>query len=120
MVRESWVNRYKTPICALAHRLPGRSVVNAFLHLSLGKEGMIKLQINERLGDRSRLWLANTAKVNYSVVRNLAKHRSQQIAYSTLEKICAVLECEPGDLLVRVPGPGLVPRPTSRKKRRDG
>jgi DNA-binding Xre family transcriptional regulator len=66
---------------------------------------MIKLQINERLGDRSYWWLAQTSKVNYTVVRNLASQRSQQITYATLEKLCDALECEPGDLLVRVSVP---------------
>lgn len=64
---------------------------------------MIKLQINERLGARSHWWLAKTSQINYSVIRNLASQRSQQVAYSTLEKLCDALECEPGDLLVRVP-----------------
>ena len=64
---------------------------------------MIKLQINELLGDRSQLWLAKTAQINYSVIRNLASQRSQQITYPTLEKLCVALECEPGDLLIRVP-----------------
>lgn len=64
---------------------------------------MIKLQINELLGNRSQLWLANTSRVNYSVIRNLASQKSQRINYSTLAKLCRALKCEPGDLLVKVP-----------------
>ena len=64
---------------------------------------MIKLQIDELLGDRSHYWLAKNAQINYSVIRNLASQRSQQISYATLEKLCDTLKCEPGELLVNVP-----------------
>ena len=66
---------------------------------------MIRLRINELLGDRSHFWLAVQAQVDPGVVRNLAAQRSQRIDYSTLEKLCAALQCQPGDLLVRnIPG----------------
>lgn len=64
---------------------------------------MIKLQINTLLGDRSYWWLAATTQINYSIIRNLATHKSQRISYPTLEKLCVALNCEPGDLLLRMP-----------------
>jgi putative transcriptional regulator len=66
---------------------------------------MIRLQINELLGDRSHYWLAKTTKVDYSVIRNLASQRSQRIAHSMLEKLCIALKCDPSDLLVNVSNP---------------
>lgn len=64
---------------------------------------MIKLQINELLGDRSHWWLAKTAQIEYSVIRNLASQKSQRINYATIQTLCDVLNCEPGDLLVEMP-----------------
>lgn len=61
---------------------------------------MIKLQINELLGDRSHWWLAQATQIEYSVIRNLASQRSQRISYAALEKLCMALQCQPGDLLV--------------------
>jgi DNA-binding Xre family transcriptional regulator len=61
---------------------------------------MIKLQIDELLGDHSHWWLAQTTHIEYSVIRNLASQRSQRISYDTLEKLCAALRCQPGELLV--------------------
>jgi putative transcriptional regulator len=64
---------------------------------------MIKLQINELLGDRSHYWLAKATQINYSVIRNLASQRSQQISYCNLEKLCVALKCKPCDLFFHVP-----------------
>ena len=61
---------------------------------------MIRLQIDELLGGRSHYWLAGITKLEYSVIRNLASQRSQRIDYSTLERLCVALECQPSDLLV--------------------
>jgi len=61
---------------------------------------MIKLQINELLGEHSHWWLAQTTQIEYSVIRNLASQRSQRINYDTLEKLCTALKCQPGELLV--------------------
>ena len=63
---------------------------------------MVKLQINELLGDRSHYWLAKTAHIEYSVIRNLASQKSQRISYTTIQKLCDVLKCEPGDLIVKL------------------
>lgn len=38
--------------------------------------------------------------VNVSVLKN---GRAKAIRFSTLDAICRVLECQPGDILVRVP-----------------
>ena len=61
---------------------------------------MIKLQINELLGDRSHYWLAKTTQIEYSVIRNLASQRSQRVTYSTLDRLCDALTCELAELLV--------------------
>jgi putative transcriptional regulator len=66
---------------------------------------MIKLQINELLVDRSHYWLAQTTHIAHSTIRNLASHRSQGLKYATLDKLCDAFNCQPGDLLRKVPEP---------------
>jgi putative transcriptional regulator len=63
---------------------------------------MIKLQLNELLGDRSHYWLEKTTGIEHSVIGNLATQKSQRIDYTTLDKLCDALDCDPGDLLVKV------------------
>jgi DNA-binding Xre family transcriptional regulator len=72
---------------------------------------MIKLQLQELLGDRSHYWLEKTTGIEHSVIGNLATQKSQRIDYYTLEKFCVALDCLPGDLLVIVPNP-----PKARKR----
>jgi DNA-binding Xre family transcriptional regulator len=64
---------------------------------------MTKLQIDELLGERAQWWLAATSQIEYSVIRRLASQTSQRLKYSTLDKLCDALKCQPGDLLRRVP-----------------
>jgi len=64
---------------------------------------MIKIQINELLGDRSHYWLAKNSGIQYSVIRNLASQRSQNVRYSILQKLCDTLKCEPSDLIIKTP-----------------
>lgn len=44
--------------------------------------------------------LVGVSVVNLSILKN---DRARAIRYSTLDAICAALDCEVGDLLVRVP-----------------
>jgi putative transcriptional regulator len=76
---------------------------------------MIKLQLKELLGDRTHYWLQKTTGIDHSVIGNLATQKSQRIDYSTLDKFCVALDCQPGDLLVRVQEP---PRPHKRTPKR--
>ena len=64
---------------------------------------MVKLQLNELLGDRSHYWLAQRTGIAHSTIRRLASPKSQRIYYTTLDKLCDALKCSPGDLLVKVP-----------------
>jgi putative transcriptional regulator len=66
---------------------------------------MIKVQINELLVDRSHYWLAQTTNIAHSTIRSLATHRSKGIRYATLDKLCDAFECQPGELLRKVPEP---------------
>ena len=53
----------------------------------LAQRGMTLVQLAERVG---------VTVVNLSVLKN---DRAKAVRFSTLTRICDVLECEPGDLL---------------------
>jgi putative transcriptional regulator len=66
-------------------------------------EGRIHCRLDELLAERGMTLvrlseLVGVTVVNLSVLKN---DRARAIRFSTLEQICAVLECEVGDLLVR-------------------
>ena len=63
---------------------------------------MIKLQLNELLGNHSHYWLSQKTGIAHSTIRRLASPKSRRISYATLDKLCSALNCKPGDLLVRV------------------
>lgn len=59
-----------------------------------------------RVGAGQEPWkireLADAADLSPSVVSGLTSNRAVQVRFDTLDKLCRVLECEPGDILVRV------------------
>lgn len=48
---------------------------------------------------RSVYWLAKETGVSYTTLWRLKKSKALGINFSTLEKICAALDCTPGDVL---------------------
>ena len=58
--------------------------------------------------------LSSRVDISLTNLSNLKTGRARAIRFSTLEAICAVLECQPGDPLEFVPdavdGPDLSPR----------
>jgi len=51
---------------------------------------------------RSYYSLARDAKINPSIISRMKQHKIKGITFEVLDRICAVLECEPSDLIVRV------------------
>jgi putative transcriptional regulator len=74
---------------------------------------MIEIRVDELLKTRSRsfYWLAKQAGISHTTLWRLKKAKALGINFDTLEKLCEVLECQPGDVLVHVNGK------KSRKKR---
>ena len=66
---------------------------------------MIVLRIDKLLGERSHYWLAQTTGIAHSTIRRFARSKTQRINFATLDKLCDALECQPGDLLLKVPEP---------------
>lgn len=64
---------------------------------------MIKIRINEVLQEKGRTlyWLAKEAGLRYATVWSMAKGNQAKLHLDALDRICKVLECQPGDLLVR-------------------
>jgi putative transcriptional regulator len=64
---------------------------------------MIEMKLKEVLESRgkTRYWLAKETGIQYGTLIRLERaDLSNRIELGTLDKICAVLECQPGDLLV--------------------
>lgn len=67
---------------------------------------MVKTRIEEALAERGRslYWLAKESGVTYAALWNLKERRTDGITFSLLDAICKALDCQPGDILVRVEG----------------
>ncbi len=64
---------------------------------------MITLNLEPLLKERGRsyYWLAKEARINPAVMSRMKHHKIKAITLDVLDRICAVLECEPGDVLIR-------------------
>jgi putative transcriptional regulator len=62
---------------------------------------MIEIHIDELLGNRGRsfYWLAKETGISHTTLWRFKKGKALGINFETLEKICVVLKCEPGDVL---------------------
>lgn len=71
----------------------------------------LKVLLSERNTERLRAgqepWklreLAQAAGLSPSVVSGLTSNRAVQVRFETLDRLCRILDCEPGDILVRTP-----------------
>ena len=77
---------------------------------------MVKTRIEEALAERGRslYWLAKESGVTYAALWNLKERRTDGITFTLLDAICKALDCQPGDILVRVEGE----HPTQETKRK--
>src|ERR1051326_2426919 len=80
---------------------------------------MIHIRIDELLGNRGRTfyWLAKETGISHTTLRRLKKGKALGINFETLEKICEVLKCQPGDVLSHTNRKTLSKTP--RRKTRD-
>jgi putative transcriptional regulator len=62
---------------------------------------LIEIRIDELLGARGRTfyWLAKETGLSHTTLWRLKKGRAVGINFSTLEGICRMLTCQPGDVL---------------------
>jgi putative transcriptional regulator len=62
---------------------------------------MIEIRVDELLEERGRTfyWLSKETGISHSTLWRLKKGRSVGINFATLERICQMLSCQPGDVL---------------------
>ena len=62
---------------------------------------MIEIQIDGLLEERRRsfYWLSKETGISHTTLWRLKKGKALGINFITLEKICRVLNCQPGDVL---------------------
>ena len=66
-----------------------------------GRRTLIEIRVDELLQDRGRTfyWLAKETGISHSTLWRLKKGKSVGINFATLERICQMLSCQPGDVL---------------------
>jgi len=62
---------------------------------------MIEIQVDQLLASQERTfyWLAKETGISHTTLWRLKKGKALGINFDTLEKICAALACQPGDVL---------------------
>ncbi len=62
---------------------------------------MVKIQVDKLLAEHGRTfyWLAKETGISHTTLWRLKKGKALGINFETLEKICEVLSCKPGDVL---------------------
>ncbi|MEV4114986.1 helix-turn-helix transcriptional regulator [Nonomuraea sp. NPDC049695] len=73
--------------------MPAEPHVEVHLDRLLEERGMTLTELADRVG---------ITNVNLSILKN---NRAKAIRFTTLAKLCEVLECQPGDLLSYAPVP---------------
>ena len=63
---------------------------------------MIKIELEKLLEGRSLYWLSQQTGVRWATLAAMAEGKAQRLDLDALDRICDVLECQPGDLLVKV------------------
>jgi putative transcriptional regulator len=68
----------------------------------------VRFRLEEVLADRemSQTELARLSGVSLVTVNAMKQNRTKQVSLATLDKLCGVLKCEPGELLERKRGRG--------------
>lgn len=63
---------------------------------------MIYIRLSELLAERNKTkyWFIKNMEMGYQSLSHLINNEVSGIHFDTLEKICNLLECTPGDILV--------------------
>lgn len=63
---------------------------------------MIYIRVNEILKEKkkSKYWFIKNMEGGYQSITRLIENSTIAIRFETLEKLCEILECQPGDILV--------------------
>lgn len=64
---------------------------------------MVYLRIDEILKEqnKTKYWLVKNMESNYKVVSDMVEKETISIRFDTIDKLCEILNCSPGDLFKR-------------------
>lgn len=64
---------------------------------------MIYVRVNEILKEKnkSKYWFIKHMEGGYQSLSHLMNNETISIRFETLEKMCDILQCEPGDIIIR-------------------
>ena len=64
---------------------------------------MVYLKVKEILKEqnKSKYWLVKNMEGNYKVISDMVEGETISIRFDTLDKLCGILNCNPGDLFGR-------------------
>ena len=64
---------------------------------------MVHVRIDELLKEqkKSKYWFVKNMEGGYQALSHLMDNKTSGIHFETLDKMCRVLDCEPGDIIVR-------------------
>lgn len=63
---------------------------------------MIRIHLEKLLDGRSLYWLAQETGIRWATLAAMASGKAKRVDLDALDRICAALDCQPGDLLIRV------------------
>jgi DNA-binding Xre family transcriptional regulator len=63
---------------------------------------VIKFRLQKLLAGRSLYWLSKETGIRWGTLAKMEGDKAQRIELQALENICEALECEPGELIVRI------------------
>jgi putative transcriptional regulator len=63
---------------------------------------MIKVELEKLLNGRTLYWLSQETEIRWATLAAMANGKAKRLDLEALDRICASLECQPGDLLIRV------------------
>lgn len=64
---------------------------------------MVYLKIDELLQkeQKSKYWLVKNMEGNYRTINNMIEKETISIRFDTIDKLCKIFNCNPGDLFKR-------------------
>lgn len=64
---------------------------------------MVYLRVKEILKEqgKTKYWLVKQMEANYKVVSDMIEGETISIRFDTIDKLCKILKCQPGDLFRR-------------------
>ena len=79
---------------------------------------MIEIRVGDLLKTRGRTfyWLAKETGISHTTLWRLKKGKALGINFDTLEKLCQVLECQPGDMLSHTNGKKITKNPGGKRR----